>query len=191
MVAFDECYSEIYSQTPPASALQAAAELGGSLDNMLVFHSLSKRSSAPGLRCGFVVGEAGLIDALDGALRVGGAGVPLPVLAAGARLWRDEAHVRRNRALYREKFAVAERVLGGRFGFRMPDGGFFLWLDVGDGEEAAVELWRQAGVKVLPGAYMGADTAEGSNLGHAFIRVALVHEAAEVEAALQRLADIL
>ena len=97
-----------------------------------------------------------------------------------------------------------------RFGFRMPDGGFFLWLDVGDGEKAAVELWRQAGVKVLPGAYMGADTAgdntagdntagdntagdnlEGSNPGRAFIRVALVHETAEVEAALQRLADIL
>jgi aspartate/methionine/tyrosine aminotransferase len=191
VVAFDECYSEIYTEDPPAGALQAAAALGGSLDNMLVFHSLSKRSSAPGLRCGFVAGEAGLIDSLDGALRVGGAGVPLPVIAAGERLWRDEAHVRHNRALYQEKFTIARRVLGDRFGFRVPDGGFFLWLDVGDGEAATVELWRRAGIRVLPGAYMGAELPDGSNPGHASIRLALVHEPAAVEAALRRLTEIL
>jgi aspartate/methionine/tyrosine aminotransferase len=176
---------------PAPGALQAAVNLGGSLDNMLVFHSLSKRSSAPGLRCGFAVGEARLIAALDGILRVGGAGVPLPVLAAGERLWRDEDHVVCNRARYQEKFAAAGRILGDRFGYRMPGGGFFLWLDVGDGEAAAVELWRRGGLKVLPGAYTAAAPPGGGNPGAPYIRVALVHETATVEAALQRLAEIL
>jgi len=191
VAVFDECYSEIYAAEPPPGALQAAVNLGGSLDNMLVFHSLSKRSSAPGLRCGFVAGEARLIAALDGILRVGGAGVPLPVLAAGERLWRDEDHVVSNRARYQEKFAVAGRVLGDRFGYRVPGGGFFLWLDVGDGEAATVELWRRGGLKVLPGAYTAAATSGGSNPGAPYIRVALVHETAAVEDALQRLAEIL
>jgi len=138
-----------------------------------------------------VAGDPRLIERLDEALRVGGAGVPLPVLAAGERLWRDEAHVAENRALYREKFAIAERILGGRFGFRLPAGGFFLWLEVGDGEAAAVELWRQGGLKVVPGAYMGAPMPDGRNPGNPYIRVALIHDAALVEAALERLAVIL
>jgi N-succinyldiaminopimelate aminotransferase len=103
--------------------------------------------------------------------------------------------VAENRALYREKFAIAERILGGRFGFRLPAGGFFLWLEVGDGEAAAVELWRQGGLKVVPGAYMGADMDTdgpgGRNPGKPYIRVALIHDAALVEAALERLAVIL
>jgi len=138
-----------------------------------------------------VAGDPRLIERLDEALRVGGAGVPLPVLAAGERLWRDEAHVVENRALYQEKFAIAERILGGRFGFRLPAGGFFLWLEVGDGEAAAVELWRHGGLKVVPGAYMGADMPDGPNPGKPYIRVALIHDAALVEAALERLAVIL
>jgi aspartate/methionine/tyrosine aminotransferase len=197
ILAFDECYSEIYSGEPPAGGLQAAlgpastGGAGGSLDNLLVFHSLSKRSSAPGLRCGFVAGDAQPVAAIDQALRVGGAGVPLPVLAAGERLWRDEDHVAENRARYQEKFAIAERILGGRFGFRPPAGGFFLWLEVGDGEAAAVELWRHGAMKVLPGAYMGAALADGINPGKPYIRVALVHDAPVLEAALERLAVIL
>ena len=191
VLAMDECYSEIYSGAPPPGALQAALETGSSLDNLLAFHSLSKRSSAPGLRCGFVAGDPAVIARIDEALRVGGAGVPQPVLAAGERLWRDEAHVAENRALYREKFDIAERVLDGCFGFARPAGGFFLWLDVGDGEAAAVELWRQGAIKVVPGGYMAAEMENGENPGKAYIRVALIHESALVEAALTRLAVIL
>jgi aspartate/methionine/tyrosine aminotransferase len=191
VVAFDECYAELYNDRPPAGALEAAASLGGSLDRMLVFHSLSKRSSAPGLRCGFAVGEPALVDALGEVLQVGGAGVPLPTLAAGARLWREQDHVERNRAHYRANFAVAERVLGNRFGFRKPDGGFFLWLEVGDGEAAAVELWRSAGIKVLPGAYMCADDEGGENPGSPYIRVALVYDREVTEAALRRIGEVL
>ena len=199
VLAVDECYSEIYGDEPPPGALQAAFAAAGKstgrpaghLDNLLVFHSLSKRSSAPGLRCGFVAGDPRLIEALDEALRVGGAGVPLPVLAAGERLWQDEAHVAENRALYREKFAIAERILGTRFGFRRPAGGFFLWLDVGDGEAAAVDLWRHGALKVVPGAYMAADMPDGQNPGKPYIRVALIHDSETIGAALERLSVIL
>ncbi len=190
-IAFDECYAEIYTGAPPPGSLQAAEALGGGLDRMLVFHSLSKRSSAPGLRCGFVVGEAERIMALDALLRVGGAGVPLPVIAAGTRLWQEEEHVARNRARYQENFAVAERVLGNRYGFRKPEGGFFLWLDVGGGEAAALELWRAAGIRVLPGAYMCGGTPGEDNPGAPYIRIALVYGKDLTEAALDRIAEVL
>lgn len=190
-VAFDECYSEIYDEVPPSGALEAAVELGGALDHLLVFHSLSKRSSVPGLRCGFVAGPAALIDGLDMALRVGGAGVSLPILAAGTRLWREEAHVEANRDYYRTNFALAERILGNRFGFRKPDGGFFLWLEVGDGEAAALKLWREAGVRVVPGAYMCEPDADGINPGAGYIRVALVYDAATTEDGLNRIVRVL
>jgi len=190
-LGFDECYSEIYDTVPPAGALEAAMALDGGLDNILVFHSLSKRSSAPGLRCGFAAGQAELIDGLDMALRVGGAGVGLPILAAGTKLWREEAHFEANRDYYRRNFALAERILGNRFGFRKPDGGFFLWLDVGDGEAAALKLWREAGVRVVPGAYMCEPEADGFNPGARYIRVALVYDAAITEEGLNRIVQVL
>ncbi len=194
-IAFDECYAEIYTDTPPPSALEAAAALGGILDNMLIFHSLSKRSSAPGLRCGFVIGDPRQMRAIEGLLRVGSAGVPLPVLAAGTRLWQEESHAQTNRARYQANFAVAERVLGNRFGFRKPAGGFFLWLDVsnstGDGESATLTLWREAGIKVLPGAYMCSDGTTSDNPGAPYVRIALVYDAALTEAALARIGEIL
>ena len=158
---------------------------------MLAFHSLSKRSSAAGLRCGFVAGDPALIDRLDQAFRFGGAGVPLPVLAAGTRLWQDEAHVVANRQRYWQNFAVAERVLGNRFGARRPAGGFFLWLDVGDGEAAALKLWREAGIRVLPGAYMCGAEGDDSAPGAAYIRIALVDDPELTEAALGRLVEVL
>jgi aspartate/methionine/tyrosine aminotransferase len=191
-LAFDECYCEIYPDTPPTGVLQALAESGDhSLDNILVFHSLSKRSNAAGLRCGVVAGEPALIDALDAAMRLGGAGVPLPVAAAGARLWRDEEHVEANRARYRENFEVAARVLGNRFDARPPDGGFFLWLEVGDGEKAALALWRAAGIRSLPGAYMAHEGPQGDNPGRSYLRLALVYDRPVIEAALMRIAEVL
>jgi len=190
-IALDECYSEIHDGSPPPGALDAVRELGGGLDNMLIVHSLSKRSSAPGLRCGFIAGDPRWLDPLDAALRVGGAGVPLPVLAAGAALWNDEDHVAANRTRYTENFAIAERVLGDVQPDVAPAGGFFLWLNVGDGEAAAAKLWREAGLRVLPGGYMSVPDAVGRNPGSAYIRVALVHSPATTEAALRRLRDVL
>ena len=190
LAVFDECYSELYFDDPPPGALTLAAE-SGSLGSVMVFHSLSKRSSAPGLRCGFMAGDPEWIDRFDGALRFGGAGVPRPVQAAGAALWGDESHVEANRAFYRRNFETAGRVLGSRFGYSRPAGGFFLWLEVGDGEAAAVKLWEEAGIRVLPGAYMCAEDDHGNNPGAPYIRVALVHDQSYVEAALERLAACL
>lgn len=191
VLALDECYAEIYDAAPPPGALDVLAEFGGGLDNLLIFHSLSKRSSAAGLRCGFVAGDSARIDALDATLRVGGAGVPLPVLAAGTRLWQEETHVTANRDRYRANFDAAERALAGRLGDVRPQAGFFLWLDVGDGEAAARRLWQEAGLRVLPGAYMAEADAQGRNPGASYIRVALVYDPETTERALTRLGELL
>ena len=196
VLALDECYAEIYDAAPPTGALEVAADLaadagGGDLSQLLIFHSLSKRSSAAGLRCGFAVGDDRLIDALDATLRVGGAGVALPVLGAGAALWQDDAHVEANRARYRANFDAAERALAHTGTQVRPEAGFFLWLDVGDGEAAAKRLWREAGLRVLPGAYMGVPDADGNNPGAPYIRVALVYEPEATEAALKRLGEVI
>ena len=152
---------------------------------MLVFNSLSKRSNAPGLRSGFAAGGPRAIAALRQLRAYGGAPLPLPIQRASAALWNDEAHVEASRALYREKFALADRMLGGMPGYAPPQGGFFLWLRVGDGEAAALRLWRETGVRVLPGGYLGRATADGGNPGQDYIRVALVADAAEVERGLE------
>jgi succinyldiaminopimelate transaminase len=191
VLAVDECYAEIYGREPPPGALQACLDAGGGLDNLLIFHSLSKRSSVPGLRSGFVAGDARLIAAFRRLRSFGGATLPLPVMAASAQLWRDETHVDENRSLYREKFERAGRRLGGRFGFFQPAGGFFLWLEVGDGEAAAKRLWQEAALRVLPGAYLAQADASGHNPGHAYIRVALIDDLALTEEALRRLVNVL
>ena len=192
LLALDECYSEIWRDSPPPGGLQACAAMGGAMGGVLVFHSLSKRSNAPGLRAGFVAGDA---DALARLLRLrsyGGAQVPGPVQAAAAALWGDEGHVERNRAHYERLFAMAERILGNRAGYHDSPGGFFLWLDVGDGEGAARMAWRRGAVKVMPGGYMGrVDEASGENPGGRYIRVALVHDEETAEAGLVRLARAL
>ncbi len=189
----DECYSEIYEGEAPAGALQACAELGEGLKNVLVFNSLSKRSSVPGLRAGFVAGDADLISKFSKLRAHGGAVQPLPVMAAATALWSDEEHVRANRALYRDKTGDAARIFREKYGFYRPNGGFFLWLDVGNGEQAARKLWEKAAVKVLPGAYLARSTGpgEGKNPGEPYIRVALVHERARTAAALERISDTL
>ena len=187
----DECYSEIYTDTPPAGALAACAALGEGLANVLVLNSLSKRSSVPGLRSGFVAGDADLIAKFSRLRAHGGAVQPLPVLAASAALWRDEVHVETNRALYRAKIDDAAQIFGNRFGFYRPAGGFFLWLDVGDGERAAKRLWSEAGIRVLPGAYLARAGADGKNPGQPYIRVALVHDRKVTAEALTRMKSLL
>jgi N-succinyldiaminopimelate aminotransferase len=191
VMVFDECYSEIYADAAPAGGLEACAALGGGLDNVLVFNSLSKRSSAPGLRSGFVAGDARLVKRFTRLRDYGGAPPPLPLLAAATALWRDEAHVEENRVLYRRKFDLAAGTFGRRCGFYRPDGGFYLWLDVGDGEDAAKRLWRDGGVRVMPGAYLARADATGRNPGAGYIRCALVHDLDTTERALARMSAVL
>jgi N-succinyldiaminopimelate aminotransferase len=191
ILVVDECYSEIYDTTPPPGALEACVEIGDGFSNVLVFHSLSKRSSAASLRSGFVAGDATLIEAFRKHRCFGGATVPIPLQAASAALWNDEVHVVENRRKYAAKFDVAERILDGRYGYYRPGGGFFLWLDVGNGEEAAFKLWTEAGIRVQPGAFMSRQDESGHNPGAAYIRVALVHEPDVIETALKQFVKVL
>lgn len=191
LLIVDECYTELYYGEPPPSGLQAAFAQGGSFRNVVALHSLSKRSNAAGLRSGFVAGDPAVIQRFARLRAYGSAIQPLPLMAAAAALWREESHVAANRAAYRRKLDVAERRIGDRFGFYRPAGGFFLWLDVGDGERAAVRLWREAGLKALPGAYLAVAGPGEPNPGERYVRVALVHSEELIDRALARLVDVL
>ena len=169
----DECYSEIYRDTPPVGALQVAQEVGADPDRVVIFHSLSKRSNLPGLRSGFVASGANTMREIKQLRNYAGAPLPLPLQAASAAVWDDEAHVAENRALYIEKYEVADRILGNVPGYQSPEAGFFLWLPVEDDEAAALKLWRETGVRVLPGGYL-AQSVNGENPGKQYIRVAMV-----------------
>ncbi|MCX7630457.1 MAG: aminotransferase class I/II-fold pyridoxal phosphate-dependent enzyme [Geminicoccaceae bacterium] len=191
LLVVDECYAEIWDREPPPGALEVAWAESRDFANLVVFHSLSKRSSAPGLRSGFVAGDPEVLRRFARLRAYGAAVQPLPLMAAATALWSDEAHVEANRARYRRKIDAAERRLGNRFGFYRPPGGFFLWLEVGDGEAAAVRLWREGGVRALPGAYLAVPDAQGRDPGRPYLRLALVHEEEVLERALDRLVAVL
>lgn len=189
LIFADECYSEIWRDAPPPGALEVA-EAMGLPERVVVFNSLSKRSNLPGLRAGIAVGSRANIGRLRVLRSYSGAPVPLPMQRVAEVAWADEAHVAASRALYQEKYAIADRVLGNVPGYKGPAGGFFLWLPVDDGEAATIRLWREAGVQVLPGAYLSREV-DGVNPGAGFVRVALVGPADETEAALIRIRDVL
>ena len=189
LIFADECYSEIWRDAPPPGAL-AVAQAMGLADRVMMFNSLSKRSNLPGLRSGFAAGSADAIARFRVLRSYAGAPVPLPHQRVSEIAWADEDHVAANRALYQDKYAIADRVLGTIPGYLPPQGGFFLWLPVDDGEAAARRLWAEAGVQVLPGAYLSRDV-DGTNPGAGYVRVALVGPAAETEDALTRLRDCL
>jgi aspartate/methionine/tyrosine aminotransferase len=182
----DECYSEIWRDVPPPGLLAVADAAGVDPERAVVFQSLSKRSNVPGLRSGFVAGGPQSIAAMRQLRAYAGAPVPLPLQRAAAALWRDEAHVDESRAIYQRKYRLADDMLGNLAGYRAPQAGFFLWLEVGDGERAALDLWTRAGVRVLPGAYLARESSDGSgNPGASFIRVALVAPPDEVARGLE------
>jgi len=186
----DECYSEIYADERPPGALEVAMAETGSLDNVVAFQSLSKRSGLPGLRSGFVAGDPAFMAAFGRFRNVACPQVPLPIQHVSAAAWADEAHVEAGRALYQANFEAADSVLEGRFGYTRPAGSFFLWLNManfGGGEEAAKTLWKGCGVKVLPGAYLTKPQAHEADPGRDFIRVALVHDADTTREALARI----
>jgi aspartate/methionine/tyrosine aminotransferase len=186
----DECYSEIWRETPPTGALESVAAHGADPERVVAFHSLSKRSNLAGLRSGFCAGGPQAVAAMLRLRSYGGAPCPLPAQAAAAACWRDEVHVIENRKLYAEKYALADQILGNLPGYAAPEAGFFLWLRVGDGEAAALRLWREAGVRALPGAYLSRPTPQGDP-GRAYLRVALVADAARTQAGLQAIARVL
>jgi aspartate/methionine/tyrosine aminotransferase len=191
MVFSDECYSEIYTRAAPHGILEAA---DNRFDNILAFQSLSKRSNVPGLRVGFVMGDPRFLAKFLELRAVAAPQVPVPLQEVAIAAYADEVHVEANRGLYREKFDLADQIIGDRYGYRRPAGGFFLWLDVsahGGSEGAAVRLWRDGGVRVLPGSYAAREQLDGSNPGAGYIRIAMVHDRDTTAEALRRIVDVL
>lgn len=191
MILSDECYSEIYTQVAPGSALQVA---GPDFRNVVVFQSLSKRSNLAGMRVGFVAGDANFLKAYHELRNVAAPQVPIPLQQVAVAAYSDEAHVEENRRLYRLKFDLADQILGACYGYQRPAGGFCLWLDVsahGGDEAATVMLFKDGGVRVVPGSYLARPQADGSNPGAGYIRVAMVQDSETTAEALHRLVRIL
>ncbi|HEX7882083.1 MAG TPA: aminotransferase class I/II-fold pyridoxal phosphate-dependent enzyme [Afipia sp.] len=191
MVLSDECYSEIYTGEAPGSMLASA---GHDFANVVAFQSLSKRSNLPGMRVGFVAGDGKFLARFHELRNVAAPQVPVPLQHVAVAAYGDETHVDENRRLYRIKFDLADQILGHRFGYQRPAGGFCIWLDVsahGGDEAATVKLFRDGGVRVIPGSYLARPQADGSNPGAGYIRVAMVQNSETTAEALHRMVDVL
>jgi aspartate/methionine/tyrosine aminotransferase len=191
MVLSDECYSEIYTRTAPGSILENA---GNDFANVVAFQSLSKRSNLPGMRVGFVAGDKNFLSRFHELRNVAAPQVPMPLQHVAVAAYDDEAHVDENRRLYKIKFDLADQILGNRFGYQRPAGGFCLWLDVsahGGDEQAAVNLFKDGGVRVLPGSYLARVEPGAANPGAGYIRVALVQDSETTAEALHRVVQVL
>ena len=199
VIASDECYSEIYFSEKPLGALQAAHRLGRSdYKNLVVFSSLSKRSNVPGMRSGFVAGDADVIEKFALYRTYHGSAMNPAIQAASIAAWNDEAHVAENRRLYAEKFSRVVEILKPVLPVKMPDAGFYLWVDLSKAgvrtpvsdTAFAQALYRDYNVTVLPGSYL-ARTAQGVNPGENFVRMALVASTEETVEAAQRIAKFI
>jgi len=191
LVFADECYCEIYSEHAPPGMLEAS---GRDFSNIAVFHSLSKRSNLPGLRVGFAAGDRRFLAAFLELRNIAAPQVPSPAQHVAIAAYGDETHVQDNRKLYAAKFDLADRIVGSRYGYVRPAGGFFLWLEVsaqGGSEAVTQRLWKEAGVRVVPGRYLAREQADGSNPGADYIRVAMVQDKAATAEALHRLVAVL
>jgi aspartate/methionine/tyrosine aminotransferase len=191
LVFADECYCEIYSEHAPPGMLEAS---GPDFANVVVFHSLSKRSNLPGLRVGFAAGDRRFLAPYLELRNVAAPQVPTPSQHVAIAAYGDEAHVRENRTLYSAKFDLADQIIGSRYGYERPAGGFFLWLDVskqGGSEIVTKRLWAEAGVRVVPGRYLAREQTDGSNPGADYIRVAMVQDKTATAEALHRLVAVL
>ncbi|BBM00032.1 succinyldiaminopimelate transaminase [Microbulbifer sp. GL-2] len=188
-IASDECYSELYfdEASPPSGLLQACKEIGrNDYRRCVVFHSLSKRSNLPGLRSGFVAGDAQLLEKFLLYRTYHGCAMPLPNQYASIAAWQDEEHVQQNRSLYRQKFDAVLDILDGCVEVSAPQASFYLWPRVGDGEHFARELFRQQNITVLPGSFLARES-EGLNPGDEYVRMALVATLDECVEAARRL----
>lgn len=190
ILASDECYSELYFDTPPLGLLEVCAKLGrDDFANCLVFHSLSKRSNLPGMRSGFVAGDAKLLAPYAQYRTYQGCAMPIHHQLASIVAWQDESHVEQNRVLYRQKFDLWLKQLGEKLPLRRPDAGFYFWLPVKDDEQFVKMLYQQLNIHALAGRYLSRDTPNG-NAGKNFVRMALVADIEQSDEAIQRLLSL-
>ncbi|WP_120430125.1 succinyldiaminopimelate transaminase [Acinetobacter baylyi] len=191
VIASDECYSELWFDQAPVGLLEVCAEIGrDNYKNCIVFHSLSKRSNLPGMRSGFVAGDAELLKPYLKFRTYHGAAMPVQHQLASIAAWNDEAHVEENRQQYRAKFNLFQSELGQLIPLKKPDAGFYYWLHVDNDEAFAKMLMEKAHIKVLPGRYLSRETEQG-NPGENHVRMALVADLAQCEQVVQRLKKIL
>jgi N-succinyldiaminopimelate aminotransferase len=193
VIASDECYSEIYFDEahPPLGALQAANQLGRSFERLVMFSSLSKRSNVPGMRSGFVAGDASILEKFLLYRTYHGCAMNPAVQAASAAAWNDEGHVVENRRLYAEKFRAVTPLLQKTVQVELPDAAFYLWARVqGSDTEFARKLYEQANVTVLPGSFLARE-AHGVNPGAGFVRIALVASLEECLEAAKRIENVM
>ena len=196
IIASDECYSELYFDSAPIGLLQACAALGRhDFKNCVVFHSLSKRSNLPGLRSGFVAGDANILQPYLQYRTYQGCAMPIPHQLASIAAWEDEKHVAHNRALYQEKFALWMSELGELLDLRMPEAGFYFWIKVpeqfdGDDEIFVKALYEQANIHALAGRYLSREV-NGENPGQGYVRIALVASVEESREAISRIRQLL
>lgn len=184
----DECYSEIYTAEKIPSLLEASVYVGNtSFKNVLVINSISKRSSAPGLRSGFIAGDADILKGYAQYRTYVGCASPLPLQAAAAMAWADDEHVQVARDVYAQNFKAAQEILG----IETSDATFYVWLKVGDALEFTQRLYRDYNVKVLPGEFLAREDKEGENPGTGYVRIALVEETSRTIEALNRLKEAL
>ncbi|MGM8872429.1 succinyldiaminopimelate transaminase [Psychrobacter sp. 2Y5] len=196
IIASDECYSELYFDEPPIGLLQACTAFGrDDFRRCIVFHSLSKRSNLPGLRSGFVAGDATILKSYLQYRTYQGCAMPIPHQLASIAAWQDEKHVAHNRALYKEKFALWMQELGDLLELRMPDAGFYFWVKVpelfaGDDEAFVKALYEQANIHALAGRYLSREV-NGKNPGQGYVRIALVASVEESREAIDRIRQLL
>jgi N-succinyldiaminopimelate aminotransferase len=191
VIASDECYSELYydESKPPVGALQACRTLGRDFTRVVSFTSLSKRSNAPGMRSGFVAGDAAILARFLLFRTYHGSAMSVPVQRASIAAWRDEAHVRDNRRVYADKYRAVLPMVPPRLSTAMPDGGFYLWIGTPiDDADFVRMLHRDYNVLALPGSYLARD-AHGTNPGRQHIRIALVQPQDACIEAMQRIRD--
>ena len=182
----DECYSEIYTNNPIPSLLEASKAVGNdAFKNILVINSISKRSSAPGLRSGFIAGDGTILKEYMKYRTYVGCASPIPLQYAASEAWSDEVHVEKAREVYKKNFQIAKEILG----TKIPEATFYLWIDVGNALEFTQKLYKEYNVKVLPGEFLARKNGDGENPGKGFIRIALVETPEKTKNALLRIKE--
>ena len=189
VLVVDECYIDIFYEKIPTGTLEVCYKTGKSLNNILIFHSLSKRSNVAGLRSGYLIGDKKIVNCYKKIRSYSAPTIPIPIQLASAELWKDKQHVLENRELYKKKVKYADKVFQNYLLYSSPEAGFFLWLKVKNGENFTKKLFSKYAIKVMPGKYLA--YGNSNNPGKQYVRIALVHSEKENKNGLNKIAELL